>query len=61
MLKTLVRTLRPSTMSRDELSDALNLAYDIMADDRKFFINLVESMPRRMGAVVAKRGGHTKY
>ena len=61
MLKTLVRTLRPSIMSQDVLSEALQLAYDIMADDRQFFINLVKSMPKRLSEVAAKGGGHSTY
>jgi hypothetical protein len=63
MLKHLVRSVRPVIDSRDDLINALNTAHAKMSDIswRQYFINLVDSMPRRIEAVREAVGGHTRY
>ena len=61
LLKKLVHTIKPSIMSEDLLWETLQVAYDILSEDRQYFIKLIESMPRRLIAVEEAGGGHTKY
>ena len=51
MLKGLVRSERPVINSNEELLEAL------LRSHQTFFIDLLESMPRRMAAVVEAEGG----
>jgi transposase len=61
-LKLKLKKLRTAN-SRDELWDNVLLTMHSMweAEMTKIINNLYESMPRRMAAVVAARGGNTKY
>ena len=63
MLKGLVRSARPVIESRTDLRNSLVAAHQQMTTTlgRKYFIDLVESMPRRLAAVRAANGGHTRY
>ena len=60
-LKSNVRSMYPVIQNTDNLWEALNEAYNHLKLDRQFFINLIESMPRRIKQVLDKEGGHTKY
>ncbi len=63
MLKGFVRSARPVIESQTDLRNALVAAHQQMIATlgRKYFIDLVESMPRRLAAVRAANGGHTRY
>jgi len=61
MLKYMVRNERPLINNKEDLWIALTKAYEKLSQNREFFISLIESMPRRLNAVVAAQGGHTKY
>ena len=60
MIKIHVRNQRPKINSNEELCSALMLAYESLTNNRQFFINLIESMPRRIEAVIGAEG-QTKY
>lgn len=51
------RLIRPETLA--ELRLALNEEYEAIPQEK--IINLIDSMPRRLRAVIAARGGHTRY
>jgi hypothetical protein len=63
MIKGLVRSERPVINSQEELWAALERAHQIMCDVswRQYFINLLNSMPRRLEEVLEAAGGHTSY
>jgi hypothetical protein len=61
MIKGYVRSTRPIINSEEELWNALELAYQRLSNDRGYFIELVESMPRRLQAVIDAEGRHTRY
>jgi hypothetical protein len=63
MIKSMVRNERPVITTRDDLLSALTAAYEKLRDEsfRQFFINLCNSMPKRLEAVRQAEGRHTKY
>jgi hypothetical protein len=63
MIKGLVRSERPVINSQEELWAALERAHQIMCDVswHQYFINLLNSMPRRLEEVLEAAGGHTSY
>lgn len=46
---------------RQQLINSIFLAWAELANDQQFFANLVESMPRRLQAVIDNNGGATRY
>lgn len=54
-----VRALYPQPTTKDELFRALSDAWDDIS--QSYFEHLVDSMPRRMKAVIKTRGFPTKY
>ncbi len=58
-----MRNERPVINSEEELWLALERAHQKMCDVswRQFFINLLDSMPRRLDEVLEAAGGHTSY
>ena len=63
MIKNLVRTERLVIDSQDQLWAAVLRAHETMSgvEWRQYFIDLVNSMPRRLEEVVNAQGGHTRY
>jgi hypothetical protein len=63
MIKSMVSNERPVITTRDDLLSALTAAYEKLRDEsfRQFFINLCNSMPKRLEAVRQAEGRHTKY
>lgn len=55
----LVRRTRPDSANKDQLWENILAAFNELDDD--YFDNLIRSMPRRIAAVLQKRGGWTKY
>ena len=48
-------------MSKDQLWEEIQNAYNKLKNDRQFFINLAQSMPNRLLNVRNAQGHHTKY
>ncbi len=65
MIKGMVRSQRPliNSQEEEELLTALRGAHQQMCDVswRQYFINLIDSMPRRLQAVRDASGGYTRY
>ncbi|CAG2166115.1 unnamed protein product [Oppiella nova] len=63
MIKNLVRTERQPIESEDQLWEAVSRAHQTMVGPqwRQYFIDLLNSMPRRMEEVITAQGGHTHY
>lgn len=55
----LVRRTRQDSENKDQLWESVNDAFDQLDDH--YFDNLIQSMPRRIAAVLQKRGRWTKY
>ena len=51
----------PAARNADDLWVQIQNAWDTLCQHQEYWNNLQESMPRRMAAVVAKRGYFTKY
>lgn len=50
---------KSNVTNKYRLFEALQMAWESI--DQSYLQNLVESMPRRLGAVIRANGGHTKY
>jgi transposase len=63
ILKHLVRNECTIFSSKSDLLGALNRAHEKLSTRtyRGYFIDLLESMPRRLEAVRLSQGGHTRY
>ncbi|CAG2173708.1 unnamed protein product, partial [Oppiella nova] len=63
MVKSLVRSEHPFINSEDQLWEAVQVAYERMcgSDWRQFYINLLESVPKRMDEVIDTAGGYTRF
>ncbi len=63
MIKGLVKSQNPLITSNEQLLEALNHVYEQMRDVswRQYFINLIDSMPRRLQTVIDSNGSYTRY
>ena len=61
MLKNEMRASLPILTTEEEAKNALLDAHNGLKNDRVKLMKLVESMPRRLAAVIEAEGGPTKF